>query len=715
MRSTVEEKRQAAEMEQEFLDWQERQLLLRKKYCFTPAGFGDSFDAVCAETRLREAQQEYQKRKIHCFLSVYEPQEEGFVGRKNYLDRMKAALELDKPIILYGIGGIGKTALARAFIRKVQKTQKVFDKVIFLSYNTGLEALICDDSQMRISNMFYSRDKYGSKSSYFREKLKVLQDLTANTRILIVIDDFNVEKDRRMKEIFSLPCHFLVTTRMNPQVWERELFAEENKGNKKCFTSIEVKEFDTEKEWSDFIQLYQKQPFTKEQKEDLFSYRNRVHGHTLFMMLKIRGIDAVGKESFREEEEEIAKDLFRRFHLSKNEKQALCELSIMPVQGIEEELYYKLSKVSAKTVKGLADRLLVRHEAGWLSLHPMIAAAVQNVFRPGQKAYRTYVERMHGLTFHAWNQTYLDNQKLEPYVFAILKMYPKPFYWQYREYDAMITFLWIQGYFDEANHYCSILLKTTEKHYGINHQVTGEMTLRMAAVYYNAMNFEKAHYWYVEAYKRLVKSEPFDNRYAYVRSSASGKLAREYRYRGELKTALRLIEEALEIVEMYEDNGRPDVEGKSTTQCHWMLGKARILWDMGRFQEAWKLGNKARNMIYKISDETRKYEVNEFDRFLLKMILKYGEYEAAENLACSMAERSDIFRQQFSKDALSNKEHLADVWMESGKCHKAEAAYENILEILKDEYPYQKEWISRVQEKLKSVKSNLIAEDTPHL
>lgn len=136
---------------------------------------------------------------------------------------------------------------------------------------------------------------------------------------------------------------------------------------------------------------------------------------------------------------------------------------------------------------------------------------------------------------------------------------------------------------------------------------------------------------------------------------------------------------------------------------------------MGRFQEAWKLGNKARNMIYKISDETRKYEVNEFNRFLLKMILKYGEYEAAENLACSMAERLDIFRQQFSKDALSNKEHLADVWMESGKCHKAEAAYENILEILKDEYPYQKEWISRVQEKLKSVKSNLIAEDTPHL
>lgn len=703
------EKKNVERMEQEVLEWQERQVSFRKKYSFTPAGFGDPRAAINAETNLQKAKHEYQNRNNRCILTPYEPKAEGFVGRKAYLEQLDIAMKQGKPVVLYGIGGIGKTSLAREYVRKVQESKTPFDLVVFLSCNTSMEALICDDRQLTVSNLCYSRDKYGSQAAYFRKKIKVLQEICSRKKLLFIIDNCNVEKDRRMREVFSLPCSFLITTRMNPRVWEEELFwgSEEES----IFSAIEVKEFDTEKEWSDFTQLYQKRSFSEKEKEELQSYRNKVHGHTLFMMLKIRDTDTVGEDLFSGEENiEIVNDLFRCFHLSKNGIQVLCELAIMPLQGIEEELYYELSKVTKKTVNKLVDRLLIRREAGWLSIHPMIAEAVKKVFHPGKKTYKNMIERMRGLIFNAWNQTYLENQRLEPYVFALLEACPVPFCWQHREYDSMITFLWIQGYFEEAYYYCKILLDTVKQYYGNHHQVTGEMTLRLAAAYYNAMDFKTAHEWYVQAYIELKNCEPFDERYAYVYSSAAAKLAREFRYSGEAEKALVLIEEAMEILKQYDDKGRKNIEKKLVTQCHWMIEKARILWDLKQYEEAYQLGNKAKNHLCTLPEEIIQGEISEFDRFLIKTMIKRGDYEEAEKLACSMVERSKVMFQREFKDALSAQEHLADVWKISGKKKKAEETYANILKILKEDYPYQKKWIEQTEEKLKNVKMDLIAE-----
>lgn len=718
----MREKKQAADIEQEILNWQEQQLYLRKKYSFTPAGFGDPDTARRAEKKLKKAQREYQTRKTYQFLTTYELKEEGFVGRQTYLEQIVAAMKREnQTIVLYGIGGIGKTSLARACIRRIQQSDKPFDTVLFLSYNTSMEALICDDHHLPISNLCYSKDKYGSKANYFQEKMKVLRNLAMRTRLLLVIDDCNVEKDRRMAEVFSLPCHILVTTRMNPELWQKELMpektAEEIPNGKQClFTTINVREFDTENEWEDFIHLYQEHPFSPEELEELSRYRIRISGHTLLMMFKIRRIEISENLLFSGNEiEKFAEDLFRRFDLSKTETQVLCELCILPVQGIEETLYHQLSKVSKRAVNKLIDCLLIRRESGWLSLHPMIAAAVKQVFRPDQKTYITMIDRIQKMTFHAWNQTYPENQRLEPYVFALLETCPVPFYWQYRSYDSMITLLWIQGYFEEALHYCRYLLETVEKHYGIYHQVTGEITLRMAAIYYNAIDFEKAHGWYVKAYQRLENSAPYDDRYAYVRSSACAKLARECHYKGQLEEALSLIEKALSVIETYDDKSQDNRENKVITRCYWMLYKARILWDMECYEEAAILGNKAQKEVSVFQDTIGSYEICEFDRFLVKVMLKHGDYDEAENLATLMVKRTDIFRQQISKDWLSVSEHLADVWAIRGKSRKAEHLYANILEILKEDFPYQKNWILRIEEKMRNVKHHLIAEETPFL
>lgn len=704
----MNERRRIEQMESELLSWQERQFTLREKYSGTPAGFTDSSAQRHAALALEEARKEYERRKRHTFVTSYEPGEEPFAGRRTYLKRIGEAVERKKgPVILYGIGGIGKTALARAYVRTVQQSGHPFDTVLFLSYNGSMEALICDDNQLSISNLYYSKDKYGSKSGYFREKMKVLRKLAEAVRLLLIIDDCNIEKDRRMGEVFSLPCQIIVTTRVDPQVWQRELCFEAEEDQKPALlTGILVRELETEGEWEEFFQLYQEHSFSEEEKEGLLRYRERVRGHTLFMMFKLRGIDAGESGSLAEKEvEQFAEDLFRRFKLSKKETQILCELSIMPVQGIEEALYFKISKAAENSVERLADLMLVRKAGGWLSLHPIIAEAVKKVFHPGQKTCAVMVERMQKLTFHAWNQTYLENQRLIPYVFALLKTCPTPLYWQFREYDAMITLLWNQGYFEEAQYYCKILLETMEKHYGRNHQVTGEIALRLAAAYYNAMDFEEAHKWYVESYRRLKQSDAFDFRFGYVCCSACIKLEREYRYRGELEMALKLNDESLIYLEQYDDQGRDHVENKRVTYCYCLLYRARILWDMERFEEAWELGSKARNGLLACIEGTKLYDVSEFDRFMIKAMIHRKEFAEAEALAEAMIERAERFRHRLSKETLSAREHLADVWQAAGKKEQAEAVYGELLEILREEFPYQKEWVQRLEEKERLAKT----------
>ena len=113
-------------------------------------------------------------------------------------------------------GGIGKTAIARAYVRRHQEE---YDSVLFLSCDIGFSPLFCDDIRVAVSNLHYSKDKYGSKKQYFKEKMKALTEIGEESRFLLVLDDCNREADPYMEQIFALPCDILVTTRVDPAMW----------------------------------------------------------------------------------------------------------------------------------------------------------------------------------------------------------------------------------------------------------------------------------------------------------------------------------------------------------------------------------------------------------------------------------------------------------------------------------------------------------------
>lgn len=682
----MREKRNSEEYE--LLHWRERQFFFRKKYADTPPGFQNDEEQTQEKRWLEEANKEYESRNTFYLIDSYRPSEERFVGRERQLKMMCELLEDGKsPVVLYGIGGIGKTALVREYIRRHAEE---FDNVIFLHYQFGMQKLICDDCQLTIANLEYSQDKYGSKSAYFKEKVRVLRKIAQKEKLLLVIDDCNVESDPKMKQIFALPCSILVTSRRNPSAW----------GN---YKGIHIRELETEEEWKAFIRAYQNRDFSKEEEQEIIDYCKKVHGHTLSVMTRLCALE-LGEIEEKE-------DFFSKFRLKREEKQVLRELSLFPIQGILYSLYTRISSVSEQAVERLINFLLVKAEKLGtgdlrLSLHPLIAEAARNEFIPTQMNCRKLLHGFYKVAENAWNRSYLENQQLEPYVFALVRAFPKPQAWLVREFGSLITWLWSQGYFEEAEKYCSALVCSGERYYGICHQVTGDIYLRMAAIYYNSMRFEQANEWYQKAFKALEECCPFDKSYFRLRSMVYAKLSRMYRYQGNLKQALTMIESAMEYGMRYckvtENSEINETEDANNTYHHWMLNKARILFDMGQIKEAGILGRQARDGIQNAIREGKNYsyELNEFNRFIIKVMLAEKKYDQAEALAKSIIEKAVRFRKEKSKETLSCREQLADVYAAEGKREEALQEYERIQAIVETEFPYQQEWLLRIKKKL---------------
>lgn len=697
------------DMERELLEWRKQLFELRKKYRDTPPGFqNDMEEQACLEKLCRE-QEEYRKKREHCLEDFWEPKEELFAGREAYLEQIQDIFRQGKgPAVLYGMGGIGKTAIARAYALRCRKE---YDGVVFLSCSGDFQMVFGDDVRLPISNLRYSQDKYGGKGRYIREKLKILGRIGEKQRLLLILDDCNMEQDRYMKRVFSLPFHILVTTRRDPAFWGG------------C-SGVPVGELEPE-EWEKFVRLYWGKEPEEEAWKEFSSYWKQVGGHTLLMMLRLRGMKAEGRMGKRAEgrvegspeelPEALAEDLFCRFPLKKQEKQILRELALLPVQGIRESLYFGVSGVDSRDLERLKSCLLVRVEDieegrdRLISLHPIIAEAARKIFLPTQYNCRKILHGFYKIARNSWNCTYLENQKIEPYVFAIFQAFPEPEAWLAREFGSFITWLWVQGYFEEAKEECRKLTVSVEHHYGSCHQITGETYLKMAASCYNSMGFEESENWYFKAFECMNQCRPFDDRYFHYRSAAYSKISRIYRYRGgeeNLKKALELIRRALFYEKKYWDFCEKnsiwhEEDDPENSYRHWQLGEARILFDLGETDEALKLGNEAREGILREIGEGKnyQYELNEFDRFLIKAMAAKGEFSRAEEMAVQVVETARVYRKDQSKEMASSEEQLADVWMAAGQFEEAAELYGQILGRLEEDFPYQKQWIKKIREK----------------
>ncbi len=137
--------------------------------------------------------------------------------------------------------------------------------------------------------------------------------------------------------------------------------------------------------------------------------------------------------------EEFQKDLFKRLHLKAEEKKAMTYLSIMPVQGVPKKIFLTISGISEQTIDHLERCIMAQqvYSGNWqddmIFLHPIIGEGAREIFNPTTdncchliRGFADYLYGEDGAYNKTWNNSYRDNQKMEPYVSAFVKAFPKP-------------------------------------------------------------------------------------------------------------------------------------------------------------------------------------------------------------------------------------------------------------------------------------------------
>lgn len=149
-------------------------------------------------------------KKEYIIESVIRPNE-FFMGRDKELDELDRRLKEEKLIFLFGIGGIGKSEIAKQYAKS---NAHRYRNILYWTFNGDFKSTICQDNNVLINTITRLKDE--SDHSYCGRKLKAMKNCLQDNNLLI-IDNM----DRKLvdisndiwKDLRSLPCDIIVTTR----------------------------------------------------------------------------------------------------------------------------------------------------------------------------------------------------------------------------------------------------------------------------------------------------------------------------------------------------------------------------------------------------------------------------------------------------------------------------------------------------------------------
>ena len=307
-----------------------------------------------------------------------------FLGRDKELEELHAMLEENLHVFLYGIAGIGKSELAKAYAKQYKKH---YTNILYVEYTGDLHQDITDMD-------FIDDPPEISEQERFQRHNRFLRSLKSDT--LLIIDNFNVTatQDNFLSVVLKYRCQILFTTRSNL--------------NEYCTFQL--------KEINDINTLFQ---LTSIFYSDADKHRSTVekiietvHYHTFAVELAAKllenGISTPNQLLAKLQEERASLDnedkiriikdgqsskatyyshihtLFSLYALSQKQQDIMCNLCFLPSTGISARIFAKwLELPTLNEINDLIETGFVqtttRHT---ISLHPMIKEIALSETKP---------------------------------------------------------------------------------------------------------------------------------------------------------------------------------------------------------------------------------------------------------------------------------------------------------------------------------------------
>lgn len=322
-----------------------------------------------------------------------------FVGRKKEIEEIEKAFENTNFIFLSGMGGIGKTELAKKVASKM-KNEGTVDRVAFLNFENNLKDTICS------SDLLFTNWEDGENSvATVDNKIKKLREVTARPEIyggdLIIVDnfdDFNIENELEvLLQLVNCKAKFIFTTR------------EENHYRDLGYKVIQITELSNLEDLLTIFQLYNTNSYSADEVESIFKIIEFVDRHTMTVDLIAKYLRHTGEQPSNFYEKLLEKEgitntdnsriihrkkvkmpiasvnqhllaLFDLSQFNKEERELLACLSFLGPVKIKRSLFAQL--LSGVEINEVLEELIAK---GWveanddkISLHQIILDLIFN-------------------------------------------------------------------------------------------------------------------------------------------------------------------------------------------------------------------------------------------------------------------------------------------------------------------------------------------------
>lgn len=303
-----------------------------------------------------------------------------FVGRSEELKAIRDQLSgVTNKVLLVGMGGIGKSEIAKMYLRENAESH---DVLLWVSFEGSLQSTIASDYRFPIQGMSHTDYPEDDERTYFKRKLQLLKQI-ADRRVLIVMDNFDVTGDPDLEDFCGGSYSVIFTTRYHQSGMDLPV--------------VEVQGMPSPEQMMDLFRAEYHRPLQGDDLRCVGKILDHLEGHPL----SIRLVASAMQKNRRLRPEEMLQMLktgaaygekqsakgsgtiggylqqvFRVSSLTEDEQYLLKNLALIPLQGIEVELFYDWCNLDDfDVVDGLIEKSWVIHDpvADKIHLHPLVA------------------------------------------------------------------------------------------------------------------------------------------------------------------------------------------------------------------------------------------------------------------------------------------------------------------------------------------------------
>lgn len=601
-----------------------------------------------------------------------------FIGREREIKEIAQHLSQDHVLFLQGMGGIGKSEIAKGY---AQKYRDSYDTIIFAGFSSNIMDLICSE-EIGIENL--SRAEGEEMESWYARKLETLQSLT-DKRTLLIVDNFDADEDEHLEDLLNCACDILITTRNDHSDYPTMIIGQIDDFDavRRIFTTHYGRKLSEEDIavtdeilklvgcHTITVELIAKQMKASFIKPAKMLERLRRTGVNMHLKEKVKREGSAARQTGYD----YIRQLFSFAGLTDPQKHLLCCMCLVPAGGIEVTMLGEIMELEDyDDVNSLINGSWIMPDDNYdiLRMHPIIADVVREELKPTAESCKDYIHGLYVKSIPMWNMIIEDKMKLFALIRRMTDLLPEPVEELVTEYGQFGDCAWICGDFQRSQRMAERLYSFSLQHFGERSREAGMAAMYAAAAYFNAGDDAASEPWYEKgcaSYTAVL--DPNDR----LLGVCNTKLARCARLRKDFVTAQQYLDKCEKIFDYINEHHLFSKERRfSPSYGAYLMEIENLLTDKGLYAEAVEAGKRT----YAVFNADREQEIANVP-FVMRHIGEayslLGEYDEAQKWLQEAYELNTEYNGPRSLSTWSGLEAIADNERRRGDTKKACSIY----------------------------------------